>query len=120
MKSNSNSGIKDIKLKTSKETALRTKLKVLNGILGLTPKEIETLEVLIQLNNTTPAKTADRVKAVELLKMNNIQSLNNVIQALKTKGAIQKHPERDEYMYHKIIPTNDKVNSFFIRVQITD
>jgi predicted transcriptional regulator len=120
MKNNKGGNVKEIRISATKDKLLETKLKIVNGILGLTPKELEVLEVLVALNPTIPAKTEDRVKAVKMLKLNSVQSLNNLIISLRRKNVILRNRENTHYIYHPIIPTNKSTDTFFIHVNLKD
>lgn len=108
-------GTKVIRLNSTASDALKTQLKILNGIANLTPKELEVLEALIRHDPVNPATTEVRKKIVEEMNFPHTQSLNNIIRALKMKGVLIRKPYGG-YEYHSLLPTLNNFNQIVFQL----
>lgn len=69
---------------------LKQKLSILNGIIGLSQKELEILEVMVREFPEAPASTIARKYIAIEVGLQNPNSINNYIRKLRIQGAILK------------------------------
>lgn len=88
-----------VPVQLSDDTYARDYLTLLNGILKLTPVELDVLAAFVDYDPFICASKAARKVVVEKLGMKNVAVLNNYVKALKDKGIIHK----DRYNNYKYI-----------------
>ena len=67
------------------ENKLKFQLKALNGLMGLTKKELEVVWHFITLNPTYPCGSTERKVIYQKMKLKNVQALNNIIRSVTKK-----------------------------------
>ena len=90
-------------------------LKSLNGILGLTPKELSVVNAFLSLNREFPCSTEDRKRVQENLRLKNVQTLNNIIKSITNKRVFVR--TGNGYKYCDLLTNLHKVNKITINVQ---
>ena len=92
----------------SADTYARDYLTLLNGILKLTPVELDVLAAFVDYDPFICASKAARKVVVEKLGMKNVAVLNNYVKALKDKGIIYKD-RYNNYKYIDIVSPKSKL-----------
>lgn len=92
---------------------IKAYLKAINGLIGLTDKEIEVMFVVIQIVDSGKLDSISRDNIMGILDLTN-QDLNNYISRLKKKGALVKKDNK-VFVNQKLIPV---LNESGISLQI--
>lgn len=95
----------------------RDYLTLLNGILKLTPVELDVLAAFLEYDAIVCASKRARKVVAEKLGMKNVAVLNNYVKALKDKGVIYKD-SYGSYKYIDIVSPRTTLDS--IEFVITD
>lgn len=90
-------------------------LQAMNGILRLTPKELDVTNEFLTLNPKFPCGTQDRKQVQENLKLKNVQTLNNIIKSITSKKVFIRTD--NGYQYSQLLKNLGKVNKITIHVQ---
>lgn len=107
--------IREIKIPTSEKGFLKAYLRSINGILDLTPKQLNALETMLMENAEVTCTKDQRKRLVDLLGVKDIPQLNNVVKALKDKGILRPNPEGKGYVYNPlVVPSSSKVTLQFV------
>lgn len=95
----------------------RDYLTLLNGILKLTPVELDVLAAFLEYDPIVCVSKRARKVVAEKLGMKNVAVLNNYVKALKDKGVIRK----DAYgMYKYLDIVSPKTSLESIEFILTD
>lgn len=93
-------------IKTSEKSFHRHYLELLNGILKLTPRELDTLLYFIQYDPETACSMKARKFVASAMNFKNVSVLNNYVKSLKDKQVIFKD-KSGVYRYNNIVkPSN--------------
>jgi predicted transcriptional regulator len=95
----------------------RDYLTLLNGILKLTPVELDVLAAFLEFDPFSCATKTSRKVVAEKLGMKNVAVLNNYVKALKDKGIIHKD-QFGSYKYLDIVSPKMSLES--IEFVLTD
>ena len=95
----------------------RDYLSLLNGILKLTPVELDVLAAFLEVDPFVAATKTSRKLVADRLGMKNVAVLNNYVKALKDKGIIYKD-QFGCYKYLDIVSPRMELES--IEFTITD
>lgn len=107
-----------IKIPTTQEGFIGAYLRCINGILGLTDKELRIVESMIKLDDKVTATSEMKKQLVRTTGVKNVPSLTTIIKSLKDKGVLIKNPNGMGYVYNKIVvPSSTEVK---IEFTITD
>lgn len=99
-----------VPVQLSQDTHVRDYLTLLNGILKLTPVELDVLAAFVEYDPFICASKAARKVVVEKLGMKNVAVLNNYVKSLKDKGCIYKD-RTGLYRYNPIVSPREDVES---------
>ena len=88
-----------VPVRLGSDTYTRDYLTLLNGILKLTPVELDVLAAFLDFDPFHCATKLSRKAVAEKLQMKNVAVLNNYVKSLKDKGIIYK----DAYNSYKYI-----------------
>lgn len=91
----------EIAVAVDKESFRRKYLELMNGVMKLTPRELDVLEVFLSIDDEVACSKMARKQVVEQLNFKSVSVLNNYVKGLKDKGVIlvDKH---GVYRYHPI------------------
>lgn len=93
-------------IKTSKKSFLRHYLELLNGILKLTPRELDSLLLFIEYDHEVACSMQARKAVAEQMNFKNVSVLNNYVKSLKDKQVIYKD-RNGVYRYNNIVKPSD-------------
>jgi len=105
-----------VPVQLSPATYVRDYLTLLNGILKLTPVELDVLAAFVDYDPFICASKASRKVVVEKLGMKNVAVLNNYVKALKDKGIIFKD-RYNNYKYIDIVSPKSTLDSIEFTLQ---
>jgi hypothetical protein len=109
--------MKTLQVQVNEDTYIKSYLEVLNGIMKLSDKELEVLEVFLRVNPKEPCSHEFKEAVVRMTGMKNIAVLNNYIKKFKDKG-ILTYKEPGLYYYNEILdPKNFRDGLCFKFVQ---
>jgi len=77
-----------MKLVKKSTNILEAKLKFINGFMGLTPRELKCLEIMMTDYPEDPASTESRKLIAYQLNLKNPASINTMVARLKNQGAL--------------------------------
>lgn len=101
-----------LSVKLQKDNKYAAYLKLINGILALTPMELKVLAAFMELDPTYPCSSADRRRVREEF---NILNVNVYVKLFKDKGLIKKDEKTDKYVPSPIIIPPEKGVTIDIR-----
>jgi hypothetical protein len=104
-----------VKIKVNQENRILTSLKILNGVMNLTPKELLVVYEFFSINPQNPCLTKDRKIVFENMELKNVQTLNNMIKSITGKGVFIRTDRG--YEYCSMIKNIEKVNKIVFDVQ---
>lgn len=92
----------ELNIQTSKRSFLRNYLELLNGILRLTPRELDSLVLFIEYDPEVACSMQARKHVADAMNFKSVSVLNNYVKSLKDKNII--HKDRDGvYRYNAIV-----------------
>lgn len=94
-----------LSVKLQKDNKYAAYLKLINGILALTPRELRVLAAFMELDATYPCSSADRRAVKADLGILNV---NVYVKLFKDRGLIKKEKESERYVPAPIIIPPDK------------
>jgi len=104
----------EIVVSTTEKDFLKDYLRSLNGIFNLTDKHLECLLNMIIINKTITGTTQIRKELAKVLQVKGVAAVNNLIKALKDKGAIVEDRNNKCYTYHNsVVPKTLEVKIKF-------
>ena len=89
-------------IKTSEKSFHRHYLELLNGILKLTPRELDTLLHFLQHDQEVACSMKARKVVADAMNFKNVSVLNNYVKSLKDKKVIYKD-KAGVYRYNDIV-----------------
>jgi hypothetical protein len=92
-------------VKLERDNKYAAYLKLINGILALTPRELRVLAAFMELNQNYPCSSADRRTVKAALGILNV---NVYVKLFKDRGLIKKEPSSDRYVPSPIILPPEK------------
>lgn len=92
----------ELNIQTSKKRFLRNYLELLNGILRLTPRELDSLVLFIEYDPEVACSMQARKHVADAMNFKNVSVLNNYVKSLKDKNIIHKDRE-GVYRYNAIV-----------------
>lgn len=95
-------------IKTNKKAFLRHYLELLNGILKLTPRELDSLLLFIEFDPEVACSMQARKHVADRMNFKNVSVLNNYVKSLKDKKVIYKD-ETGVYRYNHIVKPSDSI-----------
>lgn len=98
-----------VPVQLSDDNSVRDYLTLLNGILKLTPVELDVLAAFVEYDPFVCASKAARKVVAEKLGMKNVAVLNNYVKALKDKGIIRKD-RYNNYKYIEVVSPKTKLD----------
>jgi hypothetical protein len=105
---------KSISTKVTEENRIPFTLKFLNGFLNLTPKELEVVSNFLSINKEFPCGPKDRKEVCKKMELKNVQTLNNLIRSITTKGVFIY--TQNGYKYSSLVRNLDKLNKIEIHI----
>lgn len=105
-----------IQIPTTRQKIGKDYLSVINGILKLTPTELNVVYILFSIDKDKPCTKNNRIKAASELGWSRAV-LNNTIKSLKDKNVLLYDKETRNYSFHPLvykIPEEDRTLDSYI------
>jgi|TARA_B110000977_G_scaffold198987_1_gene285156 hypothetical protein len=91
-----------IQIPTNRQKIRKDYLSVINGLLKLTPTELNVVYILSTIDKNNPCTKDNRIKAASELGWSRAV-LNNTIKALKDKKVLLYDKETRKYSFHPLV-----------------
>ena len=91
-----------LEIKTSKKSFTRHYLELLNGILKLTPRELDSLLLFLEYDQEVACSMQARKHVADAMSFKSVSVLNNYVKSLKDKQVIYKD-KSGVYRYNDIV-----------------
>jgi hypothetical protein len=91
-----------LEIRTSEKSFLRHYLELMNGILKLTPRELDSLLLFLDFDPEVACSMQARKHVAEAMSFKNVSVLNNYVKSLKDKKVIYKD-DHGVYRYNDIV-----------------
>jgi hypothetical protein len=95
----------ELTIQTSEKSFRRHYLQLLNGILKLTPRELDSLILFLDYDDHIACSMEARKHVAEQMSFKNVSVLNNYVKSLKDKNVIVKDADGG-YRYNSIVKPN--------------
>ena len=89
-------------IQTNKDSFQRHYLELLNGILKLTPRELDSLLLFLDYDSEVACSMQARKHVADSMNFKNVSVLNNYVKSLKDKQVIYKD-DLGVYRYNNIV-----------------
>jgi len=109
----------ELNVQTSKKKFLRNYLELLNGILRLTPRELDSLVLFIQYDPEVACSMQARKHVAEAMNFKSVSVLNNYVKSLKDKQIIQKD-SNGVYRYNGIVKPPAHIDQLTFKFVFSD
>jgi hypothetical protein len=109
----------ELSIRTSNKNFLRNYLELLNGILRLTPRELDSLVLFIQYDPEVACSMASRKYVSDAMNFKSVSVLNNYVKSLKDKKIIGKDSE-GVYRYIPIVKPPADLDSITFKFILSD
>lgn len=106
-------------IKTSKKSFLRHYLELLNGILKLTPRELDSLLLFLEYDQEVACSMQARKYVAEAMNFKNVSVLNNYVKSLKDKKVIFKD-NAGVYRYNDIVKPNGNLEQLTFKFLVEE
>lgn len=108
-----------LEIKTSKKSFTRHYLELLNGILKLTPRELDSLLLFLEYDQEVACSMQARKHVAEAMSFKSVSVLNNYVKSLKDKKVIYKD-STGVYRYNDIVKPNGNLESLTFKFVVTE
>lgn len=98
-----------VNIKTNNKKFRRTYLELLNGILKLTPRELDSLILFLEYDKEIACSMGARKFVSQEMNFKNVSVLNNYVKSLKDKQIIYKDKD-GIYRYNHIVKPSEPLN----------
>ena len=109
----------ELSIKTSKKSFRRHYLELLNGILKLTPRELDSLLLFLEFDPEVACSMQARKYVADAMSFKNVSVLNNYVKSLKDKRVIFKD-DHGGYRYNDIVKPNGNLGSLTLKFIVED
>jgi len=106
-------------IKTSKKSFTRHYLELLNGILKLTPRELDSLLLFLEYDSEVACSMQARKHVAKAMNFKSVSVLNNYVKSLKDKQVIYKD-DHGVYRYNDIVKPSDRLETLTFKFVITE
>ena len=107
-----------LEIQTSKKSFIRHYLELLNGILKLTPRELDSLLLFLDYDSEVACSMLARKHVAEEMNFKSVSVLNNYVKSLKDKRVIHKD-DHGVYRYNDIVKPHGKQDTLTFKFVIT-
>ena len=107
-----------LEIKTSKKSFTRHYLELLNGILKLTPRELDSLLLFLEYDSSVACSMHARKHVAEAMNFKSVSVLNNYVKSLKDKKVIYKD-DHGVYRYNDIVKPKGNLESLTFKFVVT-
>lgn len=107
-----------LEIQTSKKSFVRHYLELLNGILKLTPRELDSLLLFLEFDQEIACSMQARKHVAEAMSFKSVSVLNNYVKSLKDKKVIYKD-DHGVYRYNDIVKPNGNLESLTFKFVVT-
>jgi hypothetical protein len=97
----------ELAIHTTSKSYLRYYLELLNGILKLTPRELDALLLFIEFDKVIACSRDARVYVASQMNFKTVTVVNNYVKNLKDKGVIVYDSDKGGYTYNAILTPPD-------------
>ena len=108
-----------LEIKTSKKSYTRHYLELLNGILKLTPRELDSLLLFLEYDQDIACSMHARKHVAEAMNFKSVSVLNNYVKSLKDKQVIYKD-DHGVYRYNDIVKPDGNLESLTFKFVVTE
>lgn len=108
-----------LEIKTSKKSFIRHYLELLNGILKLTPRELDSLLLFLEFDPEVACSMQARKFVAEAMNFKSVSVLNNYVKSLKDKKVIHKD-DHGVYRYNDIVKPHHNLESLTFKFVVTE
>jgi DNA-binding response OmpR family regulator len=108
-----------LEIKTSKKSFTRHYLELLNGILKLTPRELDSLLLFLEYDQDIACSMQARKHVAEAMNFKSVSVLNNYVKSLKDKKVIYKD-DHGVYRYNDIVKPDGNLESLTFKFVVTE
>lgn len=108
-----------LNIQTSKDKFLRNYLELLNGILRLTPRELDSLVLFIEYDPEVACSMSARKHVAEAMNFKSVSVLNNYVKSLKDKRIIMKDND-GVYRYNGIVKPPESLDQLTFKFVFQD
>lgn len=108
-----------LEIQTSKKSFTRHYLELLNGILKLTPRELDSLLLFLEYDQDVACSMQARKHVAQALNFKSVSVLNNYVKSLKDKRVIYKD-SAGVYRYNDIVKPNGNLESLTFKFVVTE
>ena len=107
-----------LEIKTSKKSFTRHYLELLNGILKLTPRELDSLLLFLEFDQDIACSMQARKHVAQAMSFKSVSVLNNYVKSLKDKKVIYKD-DHGVYRYNDIVKPDGNLKSLTFKFVVT-
>lgn len=108
-----------LEIQTSKKSFTRHYLELLNGILKLTPRELDSLLLFLDYDQDVACSMQARKHVASAMNFKSVSVLNNYVKSLKDKKVIYKD-SRGVYRYNDIVKPNGNLESLTFKFVVAE
>jgi len=105
--------MKVLTIPVEKKEYVKTYLRVLNGILKLTDKELEILTIFLQVNHKDPCTSEFKADVIARANLKNVAVLNNYIKKFKDMGLLIY--KAGIYSYNPVLNPEQYIEGVYIK-----
>ena len=109
----------ELTIQTSKKSFRRHYLQLLNGILKLTPRELDSLILFLEYDDQVACSMEARRHVAEQMNFKNVSVLNNYVKSLKDKNVIMKAADGG-YRYNSIVKPNGLLSELTFKLSFSE
>lgn len=109
----------ELTIQTSKKSFRRHYLQLLNGILKLTPRELDSLILFLEYDDQVACSMEARRHVAEQMSFKNVSVLNNYVKSLKDKNVIMKAADGG-YRYNSIVKPNGLLSELTFKFSFSE
>jgi DNA-binding response OmpR family regulator len=108
-----------LEIQTSKKSFVRHYLELLNGILKLTPRELDALLHFLEYDQEVACSMQARKHVAEVMSFKSVSVLNNYVKSLKDKQVIYKD-RSGVYRYNDIVKPDGTLESLTFKFIVAE
>lgn len=108
-----------LEIKTSKKSFIRHYLELLNGILKLTPRELDSLLLFLEYDQEVACSMQARKHVADAMNFKSVSVLNNYVKSLKDKKVIYKD-DHGVYRYNTIVKPTKRLDTLTFKFVVEE
>ncbi len=108
-----------LEIQTSKKSFIRHYLELLNGILKLTPRELDSLLLFLEFDAEVACSMQARKHVADAMSFKSVSVLNNYVKSLKDKQVIYKD-DHGVYRYNDIVKPNGNLDTLTFKFVVSE